>query len=278
MIKVILTRGLPASGKTTWSKDIMDKNPGAYKRVNKDELRAMLDVGRWSSTNEKFILKLRDHIILEAVKNGKHVIVDDTNMHPKHEVRIRQLVKNLAMVEVKDFEIDLDTCIQRDLKRSNSVGEKVIRQMHQQFIAQTIVPYSAGDKPWVVLCDLDGTLALLNNRNPYDASTCEQDLLNQPIAEILRALDLPIFFVSGRQDTYRPQTESWLKQHGFVVSNLHMRPAGDMRKDSIVKAEIFEHNIRGKYNVKLVLDDRDQVVYMWRSLGLTCLQVNYGDF
>ena len=57
-----------------------------------------------------------------------------------------------------------------------------------------------------------------------------------------------------------------------------MRPAGDRRRDSIVKAELFDRKVRDEYRVLVVLDDRKQVVDMWRSLGLTCLQVAEGDF
>ncbi len=51
------------------------------------------------------------------------------------------------------------------------------------------------------------------------------------------------------------------------------------RKNAIIKKELFEQQIAEKYFIELVLDDRDQVVDMWRlELGLPCLQVNYGDF
>jgi hypothetical protein len=57
-----------------------------------------------------------------------------------------------------------------------------------------------------------------------------------------------------------------------------MRPAGDMRKDAIVKRELFDRHVRDRYDVTCILDDRSQVVDMWRSLGLTCLQVAPGEF
>jgi hypothetical protein len=57
-----------------------------------------------------------------------------------------------------------------------------------------------------------------------------------------------------------------------------MRETGDRRKDSIIKKEIFDRHIRDVYNIEFVLDDRNQVVELWRSLGLTCLQVADGDF
>ena len=91
MIKVFLIKGLPASGKSTWAKKLITENPNSYKRINKDDLRAMLDDSKHSNDSEKFILQVRDSLILMAIEKGKHVIVDDTNLAPKHEARIRDL-------------------------------------------------------------------------------------------------------------------------------------------------------------------------------------------
>ncbi len=74
------------------------------------------------------------------------------------------------------------------------------------------------------------------------------------------------------------KTAEWLNDHHFPIGELHMRKTGDRRKDAIVKGELFDANVRGRYNVLLVLDDRDQVVKYWRSLGLNCWQVNEGAF
>jgi hypothetical protein len=57
-----------------------------------------------------------------------------------------------------------------------------------------------------------------------------------------------------------------------------MHAAADMRKDSVVKQELFERFVRDKYNISFILDDRQQVVDMWRGLGLTVFQVAEGDF
>ena len=72
---------------------------------------------------------------------------------------------------------------------------------------------------------------------------------------------------------------AWLDRHvGVPYDGLHMRVTGDQRKDSVVKAEIFDREIRDRYHVVGVFDDRAQVVRMWRSLGLTVFQVAEGDF
>src|SRR5215213_5178256 len=89
----------------------------------------------------------------------------------------------------------------------------------------------------------------------------------------------PCYLVSGREDRWRPETERWLERHGITAEGLFMRRAGDRRKDSVVKREIYERHIAGHYTVRVVFDDRDQVVRLWRDdLDLPCFQVAWGNF
>ncbi|OIP78302.1 MAG: hypothetical protein AUK48_01980 [Oscillatoriales cyanobacterium CG2_30_44_21] len=273
--------GLPASGKTTWAKTKIDKSPHHIKRVSQDDLGAMLSNCHSSEDNENFVLNIQDEIIESALKNGSHVIVDHTNLSPQEESRIRQLIDGLAVLEIVDLRhISLETCIKRDLQRCNSVGEKVIRDLYDQFIAppRSPKPDYNPDLPEAIICDLDGTIALIGDRNPYDAAKCELDRVNEPVRSILDRSGKKIIFLSGRNDQFKPQTLDWLAKHHIRFDELHMRHSGDTRKDSIVKQEMYEQFILHKYNISFVLDDRDQVVRVWRDLGLTCLQVDYGDF
>jgi hypothetical protein len=146
------------------------------------------------------------------------------------------------------------------------------------------VPYVApDDAPSVVLVDVDGTVALRGDRSPYDETRVHEDRPNAPVIAVVRALwqaGHAVVFCSGRTQACRDQTEDWLDEHVQEVTYeaLHMRSVGDVRKDAVVKAEMFDEHIRHRYRVLLVLDDRDQVVAMWRSLGLTVLQVAEGAF
>jgi predicted ABC-type ATPase len=74
MTTLYMTKGLPGSGKTTWAKEMVSKSKGSVKRVNKDDLRAMLDAGEWSKENEKFVLKVRDFIIEKALDVIPHFL------------------------------------------------------------------------------------------------------------------------------------------------------------------------------------------------------------
>jgi len=282
MKKVIILVGLPASGKSKFANELLLSEPGRWVRTNKDLLREMAHASYWSPGNEKLILEIRDAIILMALESGKNVIIDDTNFG-RHIDHIKELVKGQAIVEINNsfLQVPVEECIKRDLKRLNSVGKDVIMQMYNKYVRVPIPsPEYNPELPDGVIVDMDGTLALLNGRNPYDASRCESDLPNQPVLDTVHKWQssLNIIVASGRTDNYQPQTEKWLQKYGVNYTNIYMRKTGDQRKDSIIKEEIYRQNIEGKYNIRFVLDDRQQVVDMWRSLGLTVFQVAEGDF
>lgn len=282
MKKVLILQGLPASGKSTYAKEILLKEPGRWVRTNKDLLREMAHASYWSKGNEKFILQLRDHIILAALEEGKHVIVDDTNFS-SHIEHIKELVKEKAVVKVNNsfLKVPVEECIKRDLKRANSVGKDVIMDMYNKFICQPIpAPEYNPELPEAIIVDMDGTLAILHNRSPYDVSKCDQDLPNQPVLETVYKWqdNVKIIIVSGRTDDGKELTEKWLIENKVNYTALYMRKTDDIRKDSVIKQEIYDQFIRDKYNIKFILDDRNQVVEMWRSLGLTVFQVAEGNF
>lgn len=145
----------------------------------------------------------------------------------------------------------------------------------------TYVPNRQLAPAWIV--DIDGTMTLgPHQRTPFQWHKVGGDLPNGPIISIVRALrydGYDIVFLSGRSEECREQTEAWIRRY-FLRGTypLFMRAAGDFRKDGIVKGELFDEHVRHEYNVQGVFDDRQQVVDMWREIGLTCLQVAPGQF
>ena len=291
MLTVEILKGLPASGKTTYAKSLVDSNGRNWVRVEKDCLREMLHFSHWSKSNEKFITAMRDQLILEGLRAGKHVVVSDTNLADCHETRIRQIVKEEFGTKVKVkvnqsfLKVPVEECIRRDLCRVRSVGKDVIMRMYNQFLRpepQTI-SYDP-DKEDIILCDIDGTVAIMNGRSPYDWDRVGEDLPNTPVIQTIQKWmkTHKVVFMSGREGTlecYR-QTTEWLMQNDLLKGelNLFMRKQGDVRKDSVIKEELYRTHIEPYYNVITVFDDRNQVVNMWRNIGLTCFQVAPGDF
>lgn len=289
MPTLTMLKGLPASGKSTWAKEQVKLSKGKTKRVNKDDLRAMIDDGEWSKENEKFILSVRDSIIVDALFQHKNIIVDDTNLAPKHEKDLRHIAEELdAEFEIKWFDTPLAECIRRDMLRPNPVGKKVIRRFYEQIkdLYEPKIEYNP-DLPECIIVDIDGTLAHMNGRSPYDYTKVSTDVVDPVVSDIVRRYrsvdimdDNPLYviIVSGREDSCKPETEQWLQDNHIPYDELHMRKTDDKRDDRIVKKDIFDTWIKNRYNVKFVLDDRNRVVEMWRSLGLKVLQVGEGDF
>lgn len=146
-------------------------------------------------------------------------------------------------------------------------------------------------KPFVIV-DLDGTCSNAEKRKHlidgsqkkdweafYDA--CHQDEPFEDIRYLVRSLEhlrhIPVY-LTGRVERVREKTLAWLAEHRFPEGKLVMRKDGDYRADNIVKAEMAQVTGLTPENTLLVLDDRNQVVKMWRELGFRCLQVADGNF
>ena len=145
-----------------------------------------------------------------------------------------------------------------------------------------------------IIFDIDGTLADIEHRrylvtgdkkdwpsfnNPMNM---EQDKPNMPIIEIYHALaDAHIYrliLVTGRMEASRDVTNKWLKEYGIHYERLLMRPNGDYRPDNEIKENILCWLLETGHDILFCVDDRQQVVDMWRKNGITCLQCASGDF
>lgn len=273
--KILCLKGLPASGKTTYAKELK-----GYKRVNKDDLRAMIDNGVWGKENEKAIKFIEQQIVKTYIKSGFNVVVDDTNFAQIDAWK--NIAKGLgADFEEKFFDVPVAECVERDAKRgTKSVGAKVIFGMYNSYLKPK-PPALIEGLPSAYIVDIDGTLAKMNGRSPYDYSKVSTDLPNNNVITVINALrgaGHTIHIVSGRDNVCEADTVEWLAKYGVLGNYLSMRKNKDVRKDTEVKREIYEKHIKGKYNVLGVFDDRNQVVDLWRSLGLTTMQVDYGNF
>lgn len=285
MSVAIITKGLPASGKSTWSKAYVSEHQN-WIRVNLDDLREEMFSSVFSAKNEKAVVKRQYELIQEAIDNGQNIVVDNTHLNPKSLNKLTSFFDERGVTyEVKFFDVEVGEAIRRDKDRAKPVGAMVIRRMYNAYLApkEIVMP----NLPKAIIVDVDGTVAEHDDiRGPHELNKVHLDRPKTNIIDIVKRFHNThhILIVSGRQDSCKDATLEWLHKHGVIPSDntkfsLMMRATGDNRKDSIVKREIFDNFINGKFNVDFVLDDRDQVVEMWRGeLGLTCLQVNYGDF
>ena len=142
-----------------------------------------------------------------------------------------------------------------------------------------------------VIIDLDGTLANCEPRRyhvngevkdfgAFFAAIGDDEPFEwcKTLVHAMSRHGYDIVLCSGRPDDYRKVTELWLTFNGIAYSALYMRASGDGREDSAVKKEILDRDILPNWDVLFAVDDRKQVVEMWRANGIICLQCAEGNF
>ena len=143
MKRIILTKGIPASGKSTWAKQEVLKDPEHSVRISRDDLRNMSGQ-YWVPARENYITSCRNQLLNIAVYMGFNtIILDAMNLNPKDIDYIIMVVDNFNKalegdnqykIEFKDFtNVPLNICIERDSKRENPLGEKVIRGIFNKY-------------------------------------------------------------------------------------------------------------------------------------------------
>lgn len=301
---LVITRGLPGSGKTTWAKSWMGENTKTV-RVNRDDIRIEqmgITTGVGTHDQERLVTEIQLTTVRRYLRWDYNVIVDDTNLKLSVARGWADVaVECGAQFFVKDFtDVRVFDCIQRVTKRTIDGGRhvppEVIQNMHRRYLAagplQAVEPTMKaenlvtqyvpdGSKPSAYIFDIDGTLAEMSGRSPYDWQRVHEDTVKEEVRNLLWNLadsDNQIIIVSGRDGACYETTEKWLLDNEIDYTALFMRPAGDNRKDSLIKSEIFWRDIAPYYYVCGVVDDRDSVVDMWRSIGLTCFQCANGAF
>jgi hypothetical protein len=142
-----------------------------------------------------------------------------------------------------------------------------------------------------LFCDIDGTVADLTHRRVYVASkpknypAFEKSIhLDTPILPIIQAVQTlynagwTVVMCSGRGIQSKDATEAWLRKHAVPYQAIYMRPFKVYRQDAIIKYELLQQARADGFDPDVVFDDRNQVVDMWRSNGIPCVQVAEGDF
>lgn len=306
MIKVIQLVGAPASMKSTWAKKEIAKDPLNYLRINNDEIRAMANGSVYSPDYEKLIADTRNYLIREGLKRNKNLIIDNVNSSPRHWndlVKLcREANRDIQLFQ-KFFYSELEKLLERNAKREGSarIPDDVVKKFYKELGGKQFKTYNpkveiftkrttASDRvitpmvqdeglPRAVIFDNDGTISLIHSgRSPYDASSCNLDAPHPHVIECMKLYynaGYKILFVSGREDKDRAPTEMFYQQYFPEVKyELFMRPTGDMRKDVIIKEEIFNRDIKDKYYVAGWFDDRLQVSKWVYENGLPLFRVN----
>lgn len=257
-------------------------------------------------------------LFMQSVAMGHDIIVDRMNFSVQQRANYLLTAKKAGYdTEIIVLHESYKTCLDRALARKGHptiTDEKGARSAIQTFFTKYERPqpgeadkitfiYPDGKKPLAVICDLDGTLCDVEHRRHHvrkpegekkDWAAWNREIPNDTINmwchTILASIQnsnyiksnteemISIVFCSGRGDNERKVTQEWLNKHGLGEHPLYMRNRHDSRQDAIIKEIILDFELLTRYTPYFMIDDRKQVVDMWRKRGFTCLQCAEGDF
>lgn len=300
--KIILTRGIPGSGKSTWAKAWVAESPETRIRLNWDDMRNMLGP-YWVPSRENINKTMLWCAVNTAAYCDKpyDIVIDNMNLNPKGWKEVEEWIETYNasshatsmnvqyVLEFKDFFTPVEECIRRDAMRTNPIGEKTIKDIwrkYRHFIqTQAVERYVNNlrprdpNKPDCIVVDMDSTMCFNTNSRPwYGEGSTEamiNDIPNEGVVNLVKSQSYPIVVCTGRNRAQAEVTEKWLNKYGVYPEVMHFRTDNDYRTGVIVKSELME-NILKDYNVVAVFEDCEPIVAKFREMGLTVLQPNKG--
>jgi predicted kinase len=291
MAKLIILRGVPASGKSTVAEQYREMG---FTIVNRDNIRYIM-FGKYWGVDEQVVTDVENAMIESSLRADTSVVLDATNLNRKNlKTKLSLASRYGAEVDYLSFAVPLTVALERDRARERQVGEAVIKNFFRRYkinaetgrLPEPPDPLPKFEryvvdvtKPTAYVVDTDGTVANHEGvRNPYDTTKYHLDSVHEHVAEIVSQLygAHQIIALSGRDAAFREVTEGWWNGHGLAFDEFHMRPKGDTRMDAIIKYELFKEHIEPNYNVLGAFDDRPQVIRMWRTIGVPVIDVGNG--
>lgn len=291
-MEIIILVGSPGSGKSTVS------NTYGHIRINQDEQG-----------------KDGHLTVFKTALEGHHdILIDRMNFSKEQRERYLKPAREAGYkTKIIVLHENYDTCLERMKKRENhptikdeATAKKVLNFFFSKYErvedseADEIKRiWPEGNKPLAIICDLDGTLCNIEHRLKFvhpesgqkkNWMAFQENLVNDTIndwcAEIITHLGYDcdgdpinkIVLCSGRTNNYRTLTKNWLKENNMQYNNLFMRYNGDYRQDYIAKEILLDFEILTRYTPYFFIDDRQQVVDLWRKRGYVCLQCAPGNF
>ena len=199
MRDLILLRGAPGSGKSTW---VTQHHLEPY-TVSSDQVRLMFSAPEIdaltgephiSQRNENAVWEFIEQIVELRMKTGQFLVIDAQNIHPARWLKLAEQYR--YRVYVKQMETTLEECLERNAKRPalNRVPEHVIlasnwklgnndlpnrvKPVTEEIANGDIQPFDANGYERVFICgDVHGCYEPLKAFYDYTGGFQEKDLI-----------------------------------------------------------------------------------------------------
>lgn len=291
-----MLKGLPASGKSTYAKQLIKDNEDnmCWVRLNNDDLSQMLFGSSFVKKSGELLEVCRKQLLNTLMVKGKNIIIDNTNLTEARQLELETLIAEHNLREgpykykltIKDFtDVSIYDCLKRNKLRENPIPERVICDMYNQHVVKQPKVNEELQLPSCIVVDIDGTIADCTGiRNPYDTAGADRDL---PIKNIISLIKVYItqghklIFLTGRDEKHRALTVSWLKQVAMFSGDdlsltelvtkegfgLLMRPDNlKTTSAALFKQTILLTEILPKFNVTHWFEDKLDCVEMARKV------------
>ena len=278
---LIVLCGPSGAGKTTSAKEFEKLG---YTRISQD------DTGK-------------DHLRLfrEAIERKENVVVDRLNFNKEQRKRyIDQAKKYGYQTSIIVMHENKETCLKRCEERKqhptittkehresavNMFFNKYERPSEDEADTLVFIYPDTSKMASCIIVDIDSTMSNTDHRQHFLNNGCknwrgffdnmDKDPVNEWCKKLTNSMfnnNIHIVLCSGRPDNYREITKKWLEDNKIHYDYLFMRPRSDSRQDCIIKEIILDYEILSRFsNILFCVDDRKQVIDMWRSRNLTVL-------
>ena len=301
--QLIVLSGISGSGKSTWANEQVKKSKKETVVVSRDKLRECLfsysesNIDEYYAGNvgykEQQVTEYLTTLIRKALNSGCNVIVDNTHT----QLRYLNFYRKFGVpVSFKLFDISVDEAVKRQDNRIRKVGRDVIQKQYDQL--QKLKSSFDFDQVWYAdlpevinnpnktpcyVFDVDGTLAQMQGRSPYEWDRVDEDKYSFDVGFFAKLLNTycykhtEVIICTGRDFKSLDKTVKWLTKKGIGYDKIYIREENDQRPDWLAKQEFWEKSCE-EYYIMAMYDDRTQVVDHARRLGFKCYQVQPGDF
>lgn len=297
--ELIILVGPPGCGKSTYAANLIRQTGG-----NGNLIHVYINQDTHGKIGHKQLFE-------QCIHRQQNIVLDRMNFNKiQRSIYLKNAKEAGYSTKIILLHESKETCIKRGLLR-NEIGDHPTIKTSEDLNKAVNFFFSHYERPTpdeadiiefvypkqtmklnAIICDIDGTMAEISHRQHFVQNgqkdwknfllpqNVEQDGLNEWCRNITNGLrqNHLIIMCSGRVDSLEKTTREWLEKHKVMYDHLFMRPRADHRQDSIIKEIILDFEILTRFTPVFCIDDRDQVVKMWRSRGITTLQCAEGNF